>query len=100
MSNKSQIKKIIFVLLVLVVVMNAISFFFLPDRISLQINTSWDVHGSTLPKALYVLMGPLVLTGAYLFASRSPESEKQGLLLGAIAFVGSIATIIFNMIAQ
>ncbi|EEG78016.1 hypothetical protein [Dethiobacter alkaliphilus] len=100
MSKVSSMGKIILVLFVLVVLVNGIAFFFLPENISLQINTNWDIHGSTVPKILFVFLGPVVAAGAYLYAKHSPQNEKQALALGIIAFVGSIATIIFNMIAQ
>ena len=100
MSKASSIGKIILALLVLVVLVNVVAFFFLPDNISLQINTNWDVHGSTVPKILFVIMGPAVAAGAYFYAKYSPKSEKQALALSILAFVGSVATIVFNMIAQ
>ncbi len=99
-EQPSAIPKWLLVLLVLVVLINTVSYFFLPDRIYLQINANWDIHGFSVPPYVFVLMGPLVIAGAFLFARRSSENAKQGLLLSLIAFVGSIATIVFNLLSQ
>lgn len=100
MKTKASTVKVLQVLLVLVILVNAVSFTFLPDTIYLQLNTSWDIHGSSVPNYIFVLFGPLVIAGSYFFAKRSPRDAKQALLLSGIAFVGSIVTIAFNLISQ
>lgn len=98
--SKETTQKVILILLGLNVALNFVAFFILPDRISLQINTNWDIHGSTVPKIFFLFMGPIVTAGAYYYAKLSSSGAKQALLLSIIAVVGSGVTIGFNMLAQ
>ena len=100
MSKVSSLQKIMLILLILTVVLNIVAFFILPERVSLQINTRWDIHGNTVPKLLFLSIGPIVAAGSYLYAKYSSDGEKQAIFLSIIAFVGSGITILFNMIGR
>lgn len=96
--NLEKMSKVTFyVILVLIILINLITFQYLPDKVGLQITFKGEL-ANYAPKVLFVIVGPLILIIGKVFYRYSARNETSRLLLiSIIIFIINILTVITNL---
>ena len=96
-GDKMDKKKILLVMLALTVLVNIVAYNYLPQEIAAQITISGE-KANYISKPIYLIAGPVILLGIYLFTrSMDKEKEKGYFFTGVIIFMINIVFILINL---
>lgn len=91
-----KINKFGWIIFILIVIVNAAFFPFLPDRIAIQFNASGVSRTASKPIALGII--PLIMLIINLIYGNNEDKKSKLILAGVILFAANLVVIIINLL--